>query len=76
VIDTGVTRHPRLPRVQAGGDYVSRTDGTDDCDGHGTLVAGIIAAQPSPTDAFAGVAPESSIIAIRQSSGAFEAKER
>ena len=76
VIDTGVTRHPRLPRVQAGGDYVSRTDGTEDCDGHGTLVAGIIAAQPAPTDAFAGVAPESSIIAIRQSSGAFEAKDR
>ncbi|PXW26848.1 UNVERIFIED_CONTAM: membrane-anchored mycosin MYCP [Williamsia faeni] len=76
VIDTGVTRHPRLPRVQSGGDYVARTDGTDDCDGHGTLVAGIIAAQPSSTDAFAGVAPEASIIAIRQSSGAFEAKDR
>lgn len=76
VIDTGVTRHPRLPRIAAGGDYVSRSDGTDDCDGHGTLVAGIIAAQPSERDAFAGVAPESSIIAIRQSSSAFEPKDR
>lgn len=76
VIDTGVTRHPRLPRVTAGGDYVSRSDGTDDCDGHGTLVAGIIGAQPAPEDAFAGVAPESSIIAIRQSSAAFEPKDR
>lgn len=76
VIDTGVTRHPRLPRIAAGGDYVSRSDGTDDCDGHGTLVAGIIAAQPSEGDAFSGVAPESSIIAIRQSSAAFEPKDR
>jgi membrane-anchored mycosin MYCP len=76
VIDTGVTRHPRLPRVTAGGDYVARTDGTEDCDGHGTLVAGIIAAAPSPDDAFAGVAPEASIIAIRQSSAAFVAKDR
>lgn len=72
VIDTGVTRHPRLPRVQPGGDYVSTGDGTADCDGHGTLVAGIIAAQPSTSDAFAGVAPEASIIAIRQTSAAFE----
>ena len=76
VIDTGVTRHPRLPRLTAGGDYVARTDGTEDCDGHGTLVAGIIAAVPSPDDAFSGVAPESSIIAIRQSSAAFVAKDR
>ncbi len=76
VIDTGVTRHPRLPRITAGGDYVSRSDGTDDCDGHGTLVAGIIAAQPSTSDTFAGVAPEASIIAIRQSSAAFEPKDR
>ncbi|WP_051092878.1 type VII secretion-associated serine protease mycosin [Jongsikchunia kroppenstedtii] len=72
VIDTGVTRHPRLPRVQPGGDYVSTGDGTADCDGHGTLVAGIIAAQPSASDAFAGVAPDASIIAIRQTSAAFE----
>jgi len=72
VIDTGVSRHPRLPRVQAGGDYVSTGDGTVDCDGHGTLVAGIIAAQPHPSDAFAGVAPDASIIAIRQTSAAFQ----
>lgn len=76
VIDTGVARHPRLPRITAGGDYVSGSDGTDDCDGHGTLVAGIIAARPSAGDAFAGVAPEASIIAIRQSSAAFEPKDR
>lgn len=76
VIDTGVNRHPRLPALQAGGDYVSGTDGTVDCDGHGTLVAGIIAARPSPDDAFVGVAPEAEILTIRQLSLAFEAKDR
>lgn len=75
VIDTGVNRHPRLPRLQAGGDYVSDTDGTVDCDGHGTLVAGIIAAQPSPHDAFAGVAPDAEILSIRQLSLAYEKKD-
>lgn len=66
VIDTGVNRHPRLPGLLPGGDYVSDGDGTVDCDGHGTLVAGIIAAQPSPDDGFAGVAPDSTILSIRQ----------
>ncbi|QBS42976.1 type VII secretion-associated serine protease mycosin [Nocardia sp. CS682] len=76
VIDTGVNRHPRLPFLQTGGDYVSDTDGSVDCDGHGTLVAGIIAAQPSPGDAFAGVAPEAEILTIRQLSLAYEKKDR
>ncbi|WP_157116699.1 type VII secretion-associated serine protease mycosin [Nocardia flavorosea] len=75
VIDTGVNRHPRLSRLQPGGDYVSDTDGTVDCDGHGTLVAGIIAAQPSPHDAFAGVAPDAEILSIRQLSLAYEKKD-
>nr|WP_280435604.1 type VII secretion-associated serine protease mycosin [Nocardia carnea] len=75
VIDTGVNRHPRLPRLQPGGDYVSDTDGTVDCDGHGTLVAGIIAAQPSPHDGFAGVAPDAEILTIRQLSLAYEKKD-
>ncbi|MFF4157171.1 type VII secretion-associated serine protease mycosin [Streptomyces sp. NPDC001678] len=34
--------------------------------GHGTKVAGIIAARPSPTSGFVGIAPESVIIPIRQ----------
>ncbi len=76
VIDTGVTPHPRLGRVAGGGDYVSSGTGLADCDAHGTLVAGIIAARPSSRDAFAGVAPESSLISIRQSSGAYSAKDR
>ena len=73
VIDTGVQPHRRLPGVIAGGDYVSGGDGRQDCDGHGTIVAGIIAAAPDPEDrtGFSGVAPEASIIAIRQSSNEF-----
>lgn len=49
VIDTGVTPNPRLPRLYAGGDYVMGTSGNgglDDCEGHGTIVASIIGAQP------------------------------
>ncbi len=74
VIDTGVNRHPRLPNLQAGGDYVSNSDGTSDCDGHGTIVAGIIAGQPSADDGFSGVAPQAQILSIRQLSLAFSAK--
>ncbi|MFG1794379.1 type VII secretion-associated serine protease mycosin [Nocardia sp. NPDC049149] len=76
VIDTGVNRHPRLPALQTGGDYVADTDGTFDCDGHGTIVAGIIAARPSPDDAFSGIAPEAEILTIRQLSLAYEAKSK
>ena len=61
VIDTGVSRHQRLPAVVPGGDYVSTGDGTQDCDAHGTLVAGIVT----------GVAPDVTLISIRQSSAKF-----
>ncbi|MBY0442399.1 MAG: type VII secretion-associated serine protease mycosin [Mycobacteriaceae bacterium] len=74
VIDTGVAPHQRLPKLVGGGDYVSTGDGTQDCDGHGTVVAGIIAAASSPADdSFSGVAPEATIISIRQSSTKFAA---
>jgi membrane-anchored mycosin MYCP len=73
VIDTGVTRHRLLPRLTAGGDYVATGDGTQDCDGHGTIVAGIIAAVPldDGADSFGGIAPDADILAIRQSSSRF-----
>jgi membrane-anchored mycosin MYCP len=71
VIDTGVAPNPRLPALQPGGDYVSSSDGLVDCDAHGTLVAGLIAAAPSPSDAFAGVAPDATILSIRQTSSAY-----
>lgn len=72
VIDTGVNRHPRLRSLEPGGDYVSNGDGLQDCDAHGTLVAGIIAAAPSPGDSFAGVAPDATILSIRQNSAAYD----
>jgi membrane-anchored mycosin MYCP len=71
VIDTGVNRHPRLRALESGGDYVSNTDGLQDCDAHGTLVAGIIAAAPASDDSFTGVAPDATILSIRQNSGVF-----
>ncbi len=75
VIDTGVNPHPRLPPIEPGGDYVQAGgNGLSDCDGHGTIVAGIIAARPSPNDGFVGVAPEASVLSIRQLSLAFQAK--
>jgi membrane-anchored mycosin MYCP len=74
VIDTGVAPNPRLRTLQPGGDYVSTSDGLVDCDAHGTLVAGLIAAAPSPDDAFAGVAPDAAILSIRQNSEAYSAK--
>ncbi|MCV7199735.1 type VII secretion-associated serine protease mycosin [Mycobacterium angelicum] len=72
VIDTGVSRHRRLPNLVPGGDYVSAGDGTQDCDAHGTLVAGIIAAAADPaSDKFSGLAPDVTVISIRQSSTKF-----
>ncbi|TMS55022.1 type VII secretion-associated serine protease mycosin [Mycobacterium sp. DBP42] len=71
VIDTGVARHRLLPRLIGGGDYVSGSDGTADCDGHGTIVAGIAAGTPSA--GFSGVAPDATVLAIRQSSNKFAA---
>jgi type VII secretion-associated serine protease mycosin len=73
VIDTGVRPGPRLPNVDPGGDFVETTDGLTDCDGHGTLVAGIIAGQPAPSgdDGFTGVAPAARVLSIRITSARF-----
>lgn len=72
VIDTGVTRHPFLEnRLHPGEDYVKDVPpgpGLEDCDGHGTEVAGIIAADTPEDIGFKGVAPDSVIVSIRQSS--------
>ncbi|WP_067721564.1 type VII secretion-associated serine protease mycosin, partial [Nocardia yamanashiensis] len=74
VIDTGVSQHTRLPELAAGGDYVQAGgDGLFDCDAHGTLIAGIIAAADDPADGFTGVAPEAKLISLRYRSGAFRA---
>ena len=70
VLDSGVRPGPRLPNVEGGGDFVETTDGLTDCDGHGTLVAGIIAGQPGD-DGFAGVAPAARVVSIRTTSAKF-----
>ncbi|KWX67010.1 type VII secretion-associated serine protease mycosin [Mycobacterium sp. NAZ190054] len=67
VLDTGVKPGPRLPDVEPGGDYVASGDGLTDCDGRGTLVAGLIAGQPG-ADGFSGVAPAARLLSIRVSS--------
>jgi membrane-anchored mycosin MYCP len=78
VIDTGVNPHPFLTdhgRLVGGGDYItpSTSNGTSDCDGHGTLTAGIVAADTRGTDlGFTGVAPDATIVAIRQTSSLFK----
>lgn len=70
IIDTGVRPGPRLPAVDAGGDYVGTSDGLTDCDGHGTLVAGIVAGQPGP-DGFTGVAPAARLLSLRATSAVY-----
>jgi type VII secretion-associated serine protease mycosin len=69
VVDTGVDpHHPMLAgRVLRGVDVVPPgTGGTGDCTGHGTFVAGIIGAARLPGVGFAGVAPRSTILPVRQ----------
>lgn len=78
VIDTGVANHDFFGgRLTGGGDYVKKGgDGLEDCDGHGTEVAGIIAAAPNnPEIGFRGIAPEAEIVSIRQTSGSYEFKD-
>ncbi len=78
VIDTGVTPHAYLgDRLEGGGDYVVKAEqGLKDCDGHGTEVAGIIAANPGSEDiGFRGIAPDARILSIRQSSANYVFKD-
>ncbi|MBC3189753.1 type VII secretion-associated serine protease mycosin [Pseudonocardia sp. C8] len=73
VIDTGVAPVPRLAgRLRGGGDYLAGGDGLDDCDGHGTGVALLLAGAADPaTGAGAGMAPAAQLLSLRQSSGRF-----
>lgn len=72
VIDTGVDNtNPQLKSAvdaSAGADFLKggKTDGTVDEVGHGTKVAGIIAARPQAGTGFVGLAPEATLIPIRQ----------
>ncbi|MFD9372904.1 type VII secretion-associated serine protease mycosin [Streptomyces sp. NPDC060020] len=75
VIDTGVDRaNPQLSGALdtgAGKDFVDPKggDGTADTVGHGTKVAGLIAARPQEGTGFVGLAPDATIIPIRQNDG-------
>lgn len=75
VIDTGVDdTNPQLRDAvdtSAGIDYTGGggSDGTVDEVGHGTKVAGIIAARPRTGTGFVGLAPEATVIPIRQNDG-------
>ncbi|MFI1838704.1 type VII secretion-associated serine protease mycosin [Streptomyces olivaceoviridis] len=82
VIDTGVdVRNPQLtkavdaskgknllPDKNRKGEKIDRgnTSGTTDTVGHGTRVAGIIAARPAKGTGFVGLAPDATIIPIKQ----------
>ncbi|MET9959790.1 type VII secretion-associated serine protease mycosin [Streptomyces sp. NPDC006326] len=75
VIDTGVDRaNPQLSAAvdtSAGKDFLDPKggDGTIDTVGHGTKVAGLIAARPQEGTGFVGLAPDATIIPIRQNDG-------
>jgi membrane-anchored mycosin MYCP len=76
IIDTGTRPHARFGgRVESGGDYVATgpgKDGTEDCDGHGTEVAGVAAAGKDPNTNFIGAAPDAGVLAIRTNSDKYK----
>ncbi|WP_144649547.1 S8 family peptidase [Bacillus cereus] len=79
VIDTGVQgSHPDLAsKVIYGHDYVDNDNTSDDGNGHGTHCAGITGALTNNSVGIAGVAPQTSIYAVRvldnQGSGTLDA---
>ncbi|MGW0733538.1 type VII secretion-associated serine protease mycosin [Streptomyces sp. NPDC002851] len=69
VIDTGVddSNKQLAGQMASGGkDFVGKAkDGTTDIEGHGTKVAGIIAAKKIPGTGFQGIAPGAKILPLR-----------
>ncbi|WP_399083254.1 S8 family serine peptidase [Streptomyces sp. BBFR2] len=68
VVDTGVDAHgtPALAgRVKAGPDVAGGGASGKDCVGHGTFVAGLIAAAQPEDAGFAGIAPSTHILSVR-----------
>jgi len=67
VVDTGVSATaPALAgAVEPGVDVRSGGRADTDCSGHGTFVAGLLAARPSPGRGLAGVAPDVRVLPIR-----------
>ncbi|MFF4601165.1 type VII secretion-associated serine protease mycosin [Streptomyces sp. NPDC001339] len=70
VIDTGIdAQNKQLDgAIGAGGATLVKGKPTDDKVGHGTKVAGIIAARPIPGSGFFGIAPEATVIPFQQTS--------
>lgn len=72
VLSTGVRPQARLRGLDGAGDNMVAGDrGLLDCDSTGTLVAGIIGAQPAAGDGVVGVAPDARILSIRVDSAGF-----
>ena len=70
VVDSGVDAvHPQLrDAVRTGADMLVRGgDGREDCVGHGTAVASIIAGRPAAGTPFQGLAPGVTILPVRVS---------
>src|SRR5918996_494050 len=78
IFDSGIDlQHPDL-RVAGGIDLIGDANGMDDCNGHGTHVAGIVGARNNGRGTV-GVAPEASLYAMRffdcEGGGATKARE-
>lgn len=71
VIDTGVDKSNKqlTGAVTGGRSYVPGGSGTQDIEGHGTRVAGIIAARPLKGTGFVGIAREADILSYRYTGG-------
>jgi type VII secretion-associated serine protease mycosin len=77
VVDSGVNaQHPDLRgAVLAGRNTVSGRDGRSDTDGHGTAMAGLIAARGRGGSGLLGIAPAAKILPVRPSNDTFYAAE-
>ena len=66
VVDSGVsgTAHGLAGAVLTGRDVLSGSGGNSDCLGHGTFVAGLIAARPTPGTGLVGVAPRALVLPV------------
>ncbi|MGI5378604.1 type VII secretion-associated serine protease mycosin [Streptomyces sp. CA-251387] len=70
VIDTGVDKsNKQLTSAVAGGKSYVDGAATKDIEGHGTRVAGIIAARPLKGTGFVGIAPNAEILSYRYTGG-------
>jgi subtilisin family serine protease len=67
IIDTGVdTKHPDLEgQIQHSKDFVAQKSLDSFGDSHGTAIAGVIAAKPNNGQGIVGIAPDSSVIALK-----------